>query len=354
MTDLNQYVCSLPFTNVELHKGANFMCCPSWLTKRLPGGVSLNTIWNSDEAIDIRKSVLDGSYKYCDKQQCPYLSELINVSEKGELGPIVPKSSQPEFLNFYNYETGKMSVNPEYVQFSFDRTCNYKCPSCRVDMFVANSSQIKEVELTIQEIEETFSNDVKILYITGTGDPFASVGFRNFLRNFNPEKYPKLQSIHLHTNASLWTKEMWESMPNVHKYVKTCEISIDAGTKDTYENVTRIGGKWETLIANLNYISTIKSLKSIKTSFVVQSSNYSEVDTFLKLMKSIFGKKVKVYFGKILNWGHLTDSEYKLLKVWDESHPEYQLFIKEFNKVCKDHQVFHNMQEFMDIKKTLL
>ena len=33
---------------------------------------------------------------------------------------------------------------------------------------------------------------------------------------------------------------MWDSMPNVHKYVKSCEISIDAGTKDTYENKTRL------------------------------------------------------------------------------------------------------------------
>ena len=44
---------------------------------------------------------------------------------------------------------------------------------------------------------------------------------------------------------------MWDSMPNVHKYVKSCEISIDAGTKDTYENKTRLGGNWENLMNNL-------------------------------------------------------------------------------------------------------
>jgi MoaA/NifB/PqqE/SkfB family radical SAM enzyme len=354
MIDLKNYVCSLPFTNVELHKGSSFMCCPSWLTKRLPNNAKLNTIWNSEEAIDIRKSIIDGSYKYCDKTMCPYLSELINVSDKGDIGPIIPKAANPQFLQTYDYASGMMGNNPEYVQFSFDKTCNFKCPSCRVGLIVANTKEIKEVELTIKEIEETFANDVKTLYITGTGDPFVSVGFRNFLRGFNPIKYPKLQSIHLHTNASMWTKEMWDSMPNIHPYVKTCEISIDAGTKDTYENYTRIGGDWNTLIDNLNFINTIPKLTYIKTSFVVQSHNYNEMGIFVNLMKSIFDKKVHIYFGKILNWGHLSDTEYKLLKVWDVSHPEYSNFIYEFNKISKNYQVFHNMQEFMDLSKSLM
>jgi MoaA/NifB/PqqE/SkfB family radical SAM enzyme len=237
---------------------------------------------------------------------------------------------------------------------NFDRTCNYKCPSCRVDLIVENSEGIKRVEKTIEEIDTYYSANVKTLYITGSGDPFVSVGFRNYLRNFNPKKYPNLSNIHFHTNASMWNKEMWDSMPNVHKYVHTCEISIDAGTQDTYENKTRLGGNWDNLINNLKFINTLPNL-SVKTSFVVQDSNYMEMETFYNLMFSIFGKKVNVFFGKITNWGTFNEGEFKLKQIWDTEHPEHGLFKEHFNKIWKKENLFHNLYEFIDnTNKTLI
>ena len=265
MVDLKNYICDVPFNSLEIHNNVCFLCCPSWLTKKIENkNRTLNDIFNGEEVDDIRNSILDGSYKYCDKKMCPYLNKLI--TDNITTGPIRTKELS-------KYKNGTKSKSPEYVVMNFDRTCNYKCPSCRVDLIVENSEGIKRVEKTIEEIDEHFSKDVKILYITGTGDPFVSVGFRNYLRNFNPKKYPKLEKIHLHTNASMWNKEMWDSMPNIHKYVKSCEISIDAGTKETYENKTRIGGNWDNLLSNLKFISEIKTLGIIKTSFVVQDTN---------------------------------------------------------------------------------
>jgi wyosine [tRNA(Phe)-imidazoG37] synthetase (radical SAM superfamily) len=353
--DLKQYVCGVPFANMELHERDNFMCCPSWLLKRLPSEVPVKDLWNSEEAKEIRKSIYDGSYKYCDKNQCPFLGEVLNSRKLNKVNPLLLKSSLPNFItDGYDVETGEMNIGPQMMQFSFDRSCNYKCPSCRVDVEIANSAKVKKVQAKIEEIETEYAKDITTLYITGSGDPFVSVGFRNFLRKFDPTKYPKLQHIHLHTNASMWNKEMWDSMKSIHKFVKTCEISIDAGTKETYENVTRLGGNWDNLISNLSFISTLPVLNYVKTSFVVQSCNYKEMTTFLDLMKSIFGKKVHVFFGKINNWGTFNEGEFKLLKVWDETHPEYNSFVEELNKVCLDYQVFHNMQEFVKIKKSLV
>ncbi len=204
----------------------------------------------------------------------------------------------------------------------------------------------QRVEKTIEDIDKYYSQHVKTLYITGSGDPFVSVGFRNYLRKFNPKKYPNLEKIHFHTNASMWNKEMWDSMPNVHKYVKSCEISIDAGTKDTYENKTRLGGDWENLMNNLKFINTLRM--RVKTSFVVQDTNYMEMETFYNLMYSIFGKKVNIFFGKITNWGTFSEGEFKLKQVWDTEHPEHHLFKKEFNKVWKNTNLFHNLYEFID------
>jgi MoaA/NifB/PqqE/SkfB family radical SAM enzyme len=345
--DLKQYSCSVPFTSLEIHNNVGFVCCPSWL----PNEIKLNEIplkdaFNSEPILDIRNSILDGSFKYCNKELCPYLSRLLKYGDVS--GPITLKSNS-------KYTTPIVEpTTPTRILMNFDRTCNYKCPSCRVDLIVESSKGIERIEKTIDEIDTHYSANVKTLYITGTGDPFVSVGFRNYLKNFNPKKYPKLTRIHLHTNASMWTKEMWDSMPNVHKYVTSCEISIDAGTRDTYENKTRLGGKWDTLINNLNFISTIKTLQWVKTSFVVQDSNYMEMETFYNIMYSIFGKKVNVFFGKITNWGTFSEAEFKLKQVWDSNHPEHELFKKEFNKIGRNTNLFHNLYEFIDTTHTNL
>jgi hypothetical protein len=352
--NLKDYVCTVPFEALEIMEHKNFMCCASWLLKELPNNVPLKDLWNSEEAIDIRKSVMDGSYRHCDKTKCPFLSELIALNNISK-GPIVHKNNLNDIIK-KNYETqdGYLEEGPKIIQLSFDRTCNFKCPSCRVDMIIANSDKIKTINLTIEEIEETYSNSIQIIYCSGTADPFASVTYRNYLRNFNPKKYPNLKSIHLHTNASLWNKEMWDSMPNIHKYVSSCEISIDAGESNTYENITRLGGKWDILIDNLKFISTINSIQSIKCSFVVQQSNYMEMQTFYNLMYSIFGRNVKVFFGRITNWGTYTDGQFKLVDVGDKTHPEHLLFVNEFKKVATNPYVFHNMYDLLDIKKSLI
>ena len=355
MVDLKNYVCVAPFLNMEIHNRNNLMCCGSWLTKELPNGVGYDMdLWNSEEAQEIRKSVMDGSYRHCLKNQCPYLSLLTNMGDVNYTGPIARRDKlDPTVKKWVDEGLTILPHGPEYIQFAFDRTCNYWCPSCRKGLIAASGEEIDESERKIKELTKNYGPNVRQIYITGSGDPFVSVPFRNFLRNFIPSEYPKLERIHLHTNASRWTKEMWDSMPNIHKYVKTCEVSIDAGTKETYENVTRLGGKWDVLMKNLEFINTIPSIFYISTSFVVQSSNYKEMSTFLELMKSIFGKKVRVFFSRINNWGSFTDEEYEKVQIWNINHPEYNEFIKEYNKVVLDPQVTTNMHELIEIKKSL-
>ena len=347
MVDLKQYTCSTPFTTLEIHNNVGYVCCPSWLPNKIElSEFPLKDVYNSEPIVDIRNSILDGSFKYCNKELCPYLSKLLTDGVVS--GPITLKLNS-------NHTTPIVEPNtPTNVIMNFDRTCNYKCPSCRVDLIVESSKGIERIEKTIDEIDTCYSANVKTLYITGTGDPFVSVSFKNYLRNFNPEKYPKLTRIHFHTNASMWTKKMWDSMPNVHKYVTTCEISIDAGTKYTYENVTRLGGNWDVLIENLNFIYSIPSLKKIKVSFVVQQSNYKEMEIFLHLMKSILKEKCRVFYGKVTNWGTFTPEQFEKIKIWDPLHPNHIDFIKEFNKVSLDPFVFHNLHEFVQKDNTKL
>jgi hypothetical protein len=353
--DLNDYVCGVPFASLEIHEKNRFLCCASWLKKYLPQHTSPKDAWESSEANEIRESVIDGSFRHCDKSQCPFLHQLKNFGEIGNTSVLYHKNRLPKELksNIESFKKGIVTP-PSTIQFSFDRTCNLKCPSCRINLIVENSKGIERVKKTIDEIETQYGETTKRLYITGTGDPFVSVGFRDFLKNFDSSKWPSLSHIHLHTNATKWDAKMWKSMSKVHKYIKSCEISIDAATKDTYENKTRIGGDWCQLIENLKFINTIPSLQNIKTSFVVQQKNYKEMKMFYDLMLSIFGKKVNVFYGKINNWGTFSNEEYITHQIWNELHPEYNDFVNEVNSFLPINYSFNNLQEFIKSNKTLI
>ena len=71
-------------------------------------------------------------------------------------------------------------------------------------------------------------------------------------------------------------KTMWERVKAIHPYVNSCEISIDGGTKETYETKTRIGGKWDVLLENLG-LSPVDTIKFLVL-FVVQDSNFREIE----------------------------------------------------------------------------
>jgi organic radical activating enzyme len=354
---LKQYICTAPFTSLEIQKNQFFLCCPSWLNKNFDRNeFPLTEIWNSKDVQDVRRSILDGNYKYCNRSICPHLNKLINFKNSEPEKPIYRKDNLPDDIRFFidNDTTLHYNDTPDNVIFNFDRTCNYKCPSCRIELIVESKNEIIKTEKTIEEIDQNYSRNVKTIYITGTGDPFVSVAFRNYLRNFNPLKYPQLKTIHLHTNASMWDEEMWMSMKNVHKYVKSCEISIDAATKDTYENKVRLGGNWDKLITNLKFISTIKSLKKIKTSFVVQKSNYKEMSLFVELMENIFGNKNQIFFNKIINWGTFSEEDFKDVKIWERIHKEHNNFIDELLKITNKSNISHNFFDLINTKKNII
>lgn len=344
--NLNNYVCKNPFNILEMHEWFSGQCVPEWLLKYIPIHTDLDKVWNSKEAIEVRESVMDGSYKFCDKTQCPYLEYLLKYGKVDPNGPIVEKANFPiELLN---------TSGPHRLDLDFDNSCNYKCPSCRKDTYMADSDKMDEISKRLEEVKKVFGNSVKELYLSASGDPLVSRTYRKFLQTFNPLEFPNLENIHFHTNASMWNSKVWNSMPNVHKFVRSCEISIDAATKETYETKVRLNGNWDNLISNLKFISTIKGLRLIKPSFVVQQKNYKEMYDFAQLMKSIFGNKVLVLFVKINNWGTFSDSEFMKEKIWDSNHPEYDDFIIELNRIKGLSNVYHNMHDLLNEEKDII
>jgi hypothetical protein len=109
---LKKYVCTTPFKYLEVHKGAVFSCCPSWLPNKISTLENIKEAWDSIELKEVQDSILDGSYKYCSKTQCPYLSQLL-IDET-----IPSRFIEKEHFKIEKYKDGPININFAFLCFS--------------------------------------------------------------------------------------------------------------------------------------------------------------------------------------------------------------------------------------------
>jgi MoaA/NifB/PqqE/SkfB family radical SAM enzyme len=232
---------------------------------------------------------------------------------------------------------------PKVLNLSFDRSCNLSCPSCRKDLAI--STELESNNSIMENISKNFGNSVETMMMSGAGDLFASKVHRKFLIDFDREKFKKLSSIHIQTNALLLNKSMWNKMNKLNKLINSITISIDAATKETYEIVRR-GGNWEILMENIKFISKLDC--DLYFSFIVQDINYKEMESFYNLISDI-SPSSKIIFNKITNWGTYSEEEFKNKEIYNESHPEFNLFLSELNKIAfKDNVLKTNMNDIVE------
>jgi|SRR6056300_110646 len=334
--DRKDWICTQPFEFSEIFDHTMYMCCPQWLPHNLGNPNNVMDNWYSEKADQIRESIVDGSYRFCNDKVCPKLNGLKQGKSTGFI-------SKTDFIkNKDKYIDSKLRS----VKFNFDQSCNLQCPSCRTEKINYEGEQRDRTELLINNIEEQMGENLERIETSGSGDPFFSRTFRKWLMTFDLSKYPNLKHIHLHTNGTLWNKSNWDRMKKIHPFVKSCEISIDAATKDTYENKTRIGGKWNDIIENLHYISKLPLLQQVVLSFVVQYDNYKEMKMFYDMTTGIFNnprQDVKIFYSRVQNWGTFSSDKFKHVDIGNPEHPEYNNFLVEYNKLPNGNNIIHNL-----------
>jgi len=336
-TDQHQFrglFCSKPFKWFEVtgwdqtkRKGDVFLCCPSWLDVPIGSMESqaVEEIWNSPTAQKLRRSILDGSFEYCNADRCPFLQTVS--------GPVqaINEVSDPDLKRVISENLTVLPYGPREINCSYDKSCNLSCPTCRTEKII--EIEHEDEILAIQEkLKSQALHDAESIYVTGSGDAFGSPYFRQLIRTLNPDEMPRLKWIHLHTNGLLWTPENWKRIPErVRALIKTAEISIDAATPGTYA-INRRGGNYEKLLKNLEFIASLRKagpLESVTISMVVQENNFQEMVDFVWLGQR-FGFDT-VYFSQLVNWGTFTDEEYRRRAVHRRDHPRHSDFIEILN-----------------------
>lgn len=284
-------MCNLPFIFMEVFQAGAATCCPSWnkigvVEKEIKG------VWNSEEFCRARKEIQEGNkYAYC-REICP---------------------------NYYK-QPSRTQTALEHIRLSFDETCNIMCQTCRPERIVTDQEFVQE---RFDQIRDCFGETLKGIELSGSGDPIASPVFRKWLLNFKREDFPKLQRIHLHTNALLLTEKFWNQLPEeVQRMIRTIDISVDAATKETYEKIRR-GGSWDTLQENLNFLKTLN--KQHTFCFVIQQDNYTQIWDFYVKFKEMFGFGTKILYQQVFNWGRISEEEFKRQDVFSNEECREEL-----------------------------
>jgi wyosine [tRNA(Phe)-imidazoG37] synthetase (radical SAM superfamily) len=339
--------CHKPFEHLEPHpNGSSSLCCYSWLpyyAGKLDENTSVGEVFNSKLVQDIRWSILDGSFKYCNHDLCPHIQNN-SLPEKHEVSD--------EYLKNIIDNNIVNDLKPRFYNLCYDASCNLSCPSCRRQKISHTDGPLYEKGLQIQNkiIEEVFNkphDDYCLISVTGSGDPFGSKLFRELLFNIKGEDFPNVL-FNLQTNGVMFTPKYWDKMKGIQKNINTVIVSYDAGTEETY-NITRRGGNWKALQKNMKFLSGLrgeKKINELRIDFVAQKRNYKEMPLVVEI-----GKRLNVdtvYFSRIINWGTFNEEEFDSHAVWKSTHAEFNDYLRVMsNPLLKDKIVdLGNLSEY--------
>ncbi len=326
MPDLSNKFCRKPFEHFEAHpNGAVSLCCYTWLpyhAGKISPKHSISDVFNSNIVQDIRESIHDGSFKYCNHNLCPHIQNG-DLPNKDEVeGPRMKRIVEEKLT------TG---LTPDFYNLCYDESCNLRCPSCRKNQINYNSGDGYEMRKRVQnriikDLFETYHERNSTVNITGSGDPFGSKLFRELLFSIDGKNFPRL-NINLQTNGVMFTPKYWDKMYKIHKNINTVVVSFDAGIESTYDKI-RVGGDWKRLHENMKFISKLRSEKLInelRIDYVVQDNNYREMPLAIEYGKQ-YGVDT-VYFSMVVNWGTWTDQQFMQKAVYGGHHPHNSDFL---------------------------
>ncbi|HEX9983967.1 MAG TPA: radical SAM/SPASM domain-containing protein [Thermoanaerobaculia bacterium] len=356
LTDLRGRFCPRPFEMIvsgqgsrwnettgapEQVMGSTYACdCGAWLpfvTGNMLEGDSPDAVWNSAGMQEVRRSVLDGDFSYCSRTMCPAITN-----------DALPRSEDvtaPHLRRIIDRRETIVPDGPRFVSLGHDSSCNLACPTCRHDLIMANREESERLNRSRDRvILPMLQNREVSVHLTAFGDPFASRHYRSILEALREPAYDGVR-LYLLTNGLGLTPNAWKTMPHLAGKIVELQVSVDAATPATYENVRR-PGRWEVIRENLGVMGELSRAGtflrnrpadvpqsfatelhldmdepySFVISFVVQSANFREMPAFVQLGEEL---GAKVLFQKYFSFGHEAPAVFAAKDVTSPEHPEH-------------------------------
>lgn len=315
-------------------------CCLEFTNRHSFGDIrkqSFEEIWNGEIARDFRRSMLDGSFKYCNKDLCMLQEDELLVDADG-------------FTEYADW--------PEEIEIGVSTVCNVRCRMCRDhnNPFEWEKDEIFR-ETMFQRYMEIIPH-IKKLFLNSFGEALID----NYCKRIIQEALkinPNLK-ICLLSNGIFCNEEKFKEY-GILDNTEWVQCSIHAATKETYNKIVR-GGDFDKVKKNVEWLAQEKEkgrFERVTINFVVNSLNYHEMVLFAKWAKSLnitccFWEVRRQYDGDKVkqNSEHNDDTEmvtaknYPKYAVFLPEHPQYKNFVK-----VLQHPIFK--EEFCETNKFL-
>lgn len=318
-------VCAFPFGRMNLGKNNYVPCCDSWLSPALSIFDGETDSWNGQKMQMLRSRILQGDFRLCRRDLCQV--PLVSIEELKKNPDIISHAPVAK-ENIRAMENGEviMPFAPSSVGISADPRCNLKCSSCRSEyIFHLTKEQerdVKKAEYFLQTYRET----IQVIKLSGDGEVLFSPWTRDLLKNATRDRFPNLHYIGIHSNGIFFDEKNFKALAPGSENIKSVTISIDAGNEAVYASVR--GGDWQSLNANLRWISSLRQAKRINhfaMNFVVRRENFRSLPEFVSLANSLGVDKINITAPVPVPRAAGIDFKFESVHLPD--HPEYREFV---------------------------
>lgn len=313
--DIMMKVCKHGLESIWVnHANGEVRIC-GW-TSYVIGTLTENTIeelWHGEKAEEFRKSMLDGSYCFCDRKECPYCAN--ESLDETQIEYIVPQY-------------------PLKVNLSYEENCNYCCVFCRKEKYVPGRDEGEKIKKIENELNK-FINNVDTIAANGVGEVFCSPSALSILGKINN---PNIK-IELESNGSLFNESNWKKLSNLENNFITVAITVHSFQKDIYQELSGTSLPVENIIKNLYFIKSLREkgvINSFELATVVCQRNFREMPEYVRYaLKEFNPDSIRLRFFK--PYAVQDRATEWFLDVRNPYHPEY----KEFKKIMEN-PVFQN------------
>lgn len=304
--------CVRPYNHMHFDPEGNVRIC-SWTDISI-GNIleeDIYDIWHGEKADTIRKSIEDGSFRYCRKTSCPFLenNSLMDLGDK-------------EFREKANIEE-----LPSEYNVAIDFVCNHSCPSCRDKVFIPD----ERYKLNMEKMEKVILpllNQATAFSSCGNGDLFASPYMLSLMEKVRPVN--KDCKIGLETNGAFFDEKHWERIAHFGDYELQVTVTPNSYVKNTHYYLCGKHDSYSAVIKNLGFINSLRKqgiVNWFEISIVLQDRNFMELPDFVMQSIEEFSADI-VTVKPLYKWFALSDEMYWFKDVLNPLHPYHQEYLK--------------------------
>ena len=298
---------------VQIIDGIGTVRACGWAGYYLLGNLRDNTmseVYNSEAALEFLRSLIEGTYDYCNEENCPYMANNILDSQLIEIDEI------PEY--------------PEIVSLAYDRRCNYHCTCCISRCDDKMDSKIQEkIE---NEIRKTLPH-VKVFSANGLGEFFVSDSMLKLVSEWNPKEIEHAK-FEMETNGSLFNQKNWEKIKNIGEADLSVTITVHSFDEAAYQYLSGTSIKISQIEDNLRFVKSLRKQEKInflEIALVAQERNFRTLPTFIRRCLDEFGAD-RVRVRRFLPEKAMDENIEWFFDVRNPLHPYH----KEYLKVMED------------------